>query len=389
MLKEYLFKLKYCLRLSFCIKSGMRHSLVLTILLSAAVSCDGLKMPKNIFESSERAKYERNFSGADSIMIKWKANYISASGNHLKITDGYTASVFSAPSDAKALGYSVELKKGDLLKVVINSTETDRKIFADILPPNGNIENSESELLNNNTFSKVIENDGWHRVVIQPEIDYQRSFELQIYTQPSIAFPVEGKGNRDIQSFWGAGRDGGSRSHEGVDIFASRGTPVISVSKGFITRTGNQGLGGKQVWLRDGDSGNSYYYAHLDSVMIEAGKNVRIGDTLGLVGNTGNAAGGAAHLHFGIYAAGGAVDPYPYIRMRTAPALTEAEQKIKPSGKYLKTGTNLRAGAGIQFEIVSTVNSKTGVMIIASHGKWYHGKTADGIEGFFISDRLE
>ncbi len=94
--------------------------------------------------------------------------------------------------------------------------------------------------------------------------------------------------------------DGGNRNHEGVDIFAAKGTPVVAVANGFVTRTGNQGLGGKQVWLRDSSSGNAYYYAHLDSILTESGKQVRINDTLGFVGNTGNAAGGSPHLHFGI-----------------------------------------------------------------------------------------
>lgn len=364
-------------------------SFVFLLILLPAVSCDGLKVPKNIFETSERIKYERSFSGADSIMTKWKANYSAASNNQLKITDATVISVFSDSTDAKALGYSLELKKGDLLQLAILSPEKDRKIFVDIIPSNATVENSKSELIKNNLFSKVIENTGWHRVIIQPEIDYLSNFELHVYTQPSIAFPVAGKGNRDVQSFWGASRDGGGRSHEGVDIFASRGTPVVAVSKGFVTRTGNQGLGGRQVWLRDADTGNSYYYAHLDSIITEQGRDVQTGDTLGLVGNTGNAAGGATHLHFGIYTSGGAVDPYPYIRMRTAPKKTGIAEKTKPSKKYLKAGTNLRAGAGTGYDIVSVLNSRTAVTITASQGKWYQGKTANGTEGFFISDRLE
>jgi murein DD-endopeptidase MepM/ murein hydrolase activator NlpD len=59
--------------------------------------------------------------------------------------------------------------------------------------------------------------------------------------------------------------------------------------------------------------GESHYYAHLDRQLVTAGTYVKEGDLIGLVGSSGNARGSAPHLHFGIYTAGGAVDPLPYI----------------------------------------------------------------------------
>jgi uncharacterized protein YgiM (DUF1202 family) len=162
----------------------------------------------------------------------------------------------------------------------------------------------------------------------------------------------------------------------------------VAVASGFVTRTGNQGLGGKQVWLRDGILGNSYYYAHLDSIMTESGKQVKTGDTLGRVGNTGNAAGGPTHLHFGIYSAGGAVDPYPYIRKREAPAISKAAPEIK-SVKRSKAGSNLRTGPGPQYEIVTMLNSATPVQVLAATGSWLHVRTPDGTEGFILASRLK
>src|SRR5690606_11184843 len=111
------------------------------------------------------------------------------------------------------------------------------------------------------------------------------------------------------------------RSHEGVDVFAPRGTPVVAVVPGVV-RSGNNNLGGKVIWLSQPGKGRSFYYAHLDSQSVNAGI-VKPGDTLGWVGNTGNAVYTAPHLHFGIYYfGGGAVDPFPFINDARADAKT-------------------------------------------------------------------
>jgi murein DD-endopeptidase MepM/ murein hydrolase activator NlpD len=352
------------------------------------LSCDGLKMPKSIFETSERAKYERNFSGPDSLMSRWKARFTAAAASQLKIPDGSSFTVFGTDTDVSAVAYSLELKKGDRLIIEAAAGNPEAKIFIDIMEQYSDPEQSESELVKDGKVTRFIENNGWHKIIIQREIEYRGNLGVRIYTQPSLSFPVAGKGNREVQSFWGADRDGGGRRHEGVDIFASRGTPVVAVANGFVTRTGNQGLGGKQVWLRDGILGNSYYYAHLDSIMTESGKQVKTGDTLGRVGNTGNAAGGPTHLHFGIYSAGGAVDPYPYIRKREVPPTSKAAPEIV-SGKRSKAGSNLRTGPGPQYEIVTMLNSATPVQVLAVTGSWLHVRTPDGTEGFILASRLK
>ena len=184
----------------------------------------------------------------------------------------------------------------------------------------------------------------------------------------------------------GASRDNGGRSHEGVDIFASRGTPVVAATEGFITRTGNTGLGGKQVWQRDGRLGNSLYYAHLDSIMVQGGAQVKTGDTIGLVGSTGNAEGGAPHLHFGIYALGGATDPYPYLRKRAVPVFKKTPV---PVFKWVKATSNIRIGPGTQYETVTTPAEKTGITVLANDGEWIHSRTSTGSEGFVNKGRLE
>lgn len=358
----------------------------LSITILAATACKELKFPDKIFEASERARYERSYSGADSLMVQWKNSFSSAVTNRLMIGESNAFTFFADQPQQDAAGYSLELKKGDLLVVEASGIIPQTKIFVDVLEPGADAGKAKSEILENGRFTRFTETGGLHKVVIQPEIGCRNTFELKIYTQPSISFPVAGKGNRDVQSFWGASRDGGGRSHEGVDIFASRGTPVVAVADGFITRTGNQGLGGKQVWLRDGILGNSYYYAHLDSILTEGGRQVKTGDTLGRTGNTGNAAGGPTHLHFGIYTAGGAVDPYPYIRKRPVQASGSIGQL--PEEKWIRAETRLRSGPGTKYESLTLISNKVPVKILTAFGSWYHVKTADGQEGFVPKERL-
>ncbi len=127
----------------------------------------------------------------------------------------------------------------------------------------------------------------------------------------SLPVPVKGVDSRRIADTFGAPR-GSDRTHDGIDIFADRGTEVVSATRGLVVSIRDTGLGGKQVWVV-GPARERHYYAHLEGWRPGLGEGdvVMPGDTLGFVGNSGNARGTPPHLHYGIYGASGAYDPLP------------------------------------------------------------------------------
>lgn len=125
----------------------------------------------------------------------------------------------------------------------------------------------------------------------------------------SLPNPLPGQHLTDT---WGAARSQG-RSHEGIDIFAPRNTPIKATTPGVVTKVGENSLGGLVVVIV-GPGGAGHYYAHLqDYADISVNDWVEVGDTIGYVGDSGNAKGTPPHVHYGIYIKGEAVNPYPLL----------------------------------------------------------------------------
>jgi peptidoglycan LD-endopeptidase LytH len=136
----------------------------------------------------------------------------------------------------------------------------------------------------------------------------------QMPLEKPVRLPVKDVKARQLVDTWGAARSAG-RKHEGIDIFAKRGTEVLSSTQGIVRKVGTNNLGGKIIWVT-GPNLSQHYYAHLDdyATHIQVGDWVEAGEVLGYVGNTGNAKGTPPHLHYGIYLTDGAVNPYPYLK---------------------------------------------------------------------------
>jgi len=113
-------------------------------------------------------------------------------------------------------------------------------------------------------------------------------------TPLALPVPVAGVKPARLADTWGGARSGG-RKHEGIDIFARRGTPVLAATEGIVLRVGANRLGGQVVWVL-GPGGQRHYYAHLDSYGdVHAGMRIDAGKIVGYVGNTGNAAATPPH----------------------------------------------------------------------------------------------
>ena len=131
-------------------------------------------------------------------------------------------------------------------------------------------------------------------------------------------FPVYGPSS--FTDTFGAPR-AGVAWHHGEDIFAPLGAPLLAVADGTVFSVGWNDLGGYRFWLRD-RQGNQFYYAHLSafSPLAVNGNEVRAGDVIGFVGNTGDAQSTPYHLHFEIHPVGllplgydGVVNSFPYL----------------------------------------------------------------------------
>lgn len=122
-------------------------------------------------------------------------------------------------------------------------------------------------------------------------------------------------GATSFSDSWGAPRSGG-RAHKGTDLLAARGTPIVAIEDGRVSRLSNSSLGGLSIYFT-GNSGDRYYYAHLDGFAsgIGSGSVVSAGTVLGYNGTTGNAPANIPHLHFQWGPGGGNwVNPYPMLR---------------------------------------------------------------------------
>lgn len=125
---------------------------------------------------------------------------------------------------------------------------------------------------------------------------------------------------------WGPG----FRFHMGTDVFAPHGTPVRSPVDGTIT-SGSGSLGGLFVKVFQPD-GTYFYMAHLSGLAegFTEGMAVQTGDIVGYVGDSGNARGGAPHVHLGIYTPGGeATDPKPILDQMLADALADLPSVVQ------------------------------------------------------------
>ncbi len=294
--------------------------------LVALAACDsiaslgdrGFRSPREQYIGQLRsAKLHETALGRD-----WIAAGDVALAQATVVTAPHREAIHIPALEPRAVAWRLPLRRGDRLIISAEvAMEPLGRLFVDLFTvPRDTTENFErvaSAPDNGSSIDVEIRRDGEYVVRAQPELLRGGRVVLTITTGPTLAFPVAGRDARIARSLFGAPRDAGRRSHHGVDLFAPRGTPVVAATPGIVRRVGETELGGNVIWLLDPRREQSLYYAHLDRQFVSTGDVVQVGDTLGLVGNTGNARGTPPHLHFGIYRRGqGPVDPLPFIDTR-------------------------------------------------------------------------
>lgn len=146
---------------------------------------------------------------------------------------------------------------------------------------------------------------------------------LPAYAETSIKMPVLfGVKVSDLSPDFGDPRSNG-RTHLGQDIMAVKGTPVVSPTKAVVVKMGTGSGEGNYLYTAN-PGGETFVYMHLDKFGegVVEGTALEQGSLIGYVGNTGNASGGAAHLHFEAHGADG-VAMNPYLRLTSEFMLSE------------------------------------------------------------------
>jgi peptidoglycan LD-endopeptidase LytH len=295
----------------------------------------------------------------------------------------YSHRGYFQPGKPRALGLEFDAKHGERISFrLTKKVNAGSVIYADLFLQDGtSISHKLAPDTADTLFTLTINETGRYVLRLQPELNHSVDYSLAVTTGPSIGFPVAGTKAR-TGSFWGASRDGGKRSHEGIDIFAPKLTPVIAAEDGYISAVRDGGLGGKTVWQRVRDMNISLYYAHLDKQLVSDGDYVKKGDTIGLVGNTGNAKHTPAHLHFGVYGFGGAIDPWPFVNKASKAA------PIIPSKELMGV---LKPGKSFKMPDGKAAAANTLLVPLAVNAKGYIAELPDGniIQTSFTAVKME
>jgi murein DD-endopeptidase MepM/ murein hydrolase activator NlpD len=328
-----------------------------------------------------------------ALVRDWMAASRRAVEAPLAIDLPFREQTFMPPDEALAVGYRFSLARGQVLTVRLQVQSGDSaRVFLDLFrvpaDPTDQLRPVETADTLDEGLAYEPYRDGDYLVRVQPELLRGGTYTLTLTLDAALAFPVEGRDVGAIQSFFGAARDGGARDHDGVDIFAPRGTPAIAASNGVIRRANLTSIGGKVVWIRDERRSRNLYYAHLDSQTVSAGDEVRVGDTVGFVGNTGNARTTPPHLHFGIYARG-PTDPMPFIR-KPPGRLAELTADPAALGAWVRVpdaGVRIRRGPSARADVLAELDRFAPFRVLAGSGDWYRVRLPDGAEGW-VSARL-
>lgn len=315
----------------------MSSKFLATILAALTlISCTEEVVPERFYPRNDHEAYWYSLKQANLLGTALGKEWLNAAEKpfeeQIKIQLPYQEAFEISETIPDALGYRFEVKRGQkiLINIEIVTPDTTR-VFVDLFRVENDTLNQFRQVASADSLYDLAfapRRDATYLLRLQPELLRGGQFTITIENVPTLAFPVAGKDVRAIQSFFGDPRDGGKRDHHGVDIFAKRHTPIVAPIAADVRFVGTRGIGGKVVWLYDRKTGNHLYFAHLQDQKVERYDRVQPGDTIGTVGNTGNARYTPPHLHFGIYN-NGPINPYAFIvEEYKRPGLFEADTSL-------------------------------------------------------------
>ena len=370
-----------------------KYFLPLSLILfsSCSTSGPGLFKKKSLHENYAEKIAE---SGLDKTALgrSWLEAASKAITSPRRVQIPFRENGYFPIEPTRAAAWVFTAKRGQQLSIeLIKNPSSDFIVYLELFEPV--TDNRKPKLLSAADSSGKIDpfevkDDGDYLIRLQPELLRSGEYTLSVTVGPSLAYPIRAKGSGHTKSFWGAARDNNTRKHEGIDMFAPKLTPVVAAADGNVTRVDESEIGGKVVWMRPSGKDYSLYYAHLDSQLVESGKQVKTGEVLGLMGNTGNARTTPPHLHFGIYTNGGAVDPFPFID----PELKNPSP-VRGDRDKLNSWTRITASTRLSISSVensqgNTLPSNQLIRPVAAIADKYEVLLPDGSSGYVAVDKV-
>ncbi len=374
-----------------------KHLVVCLILLVLISSCSTEEIvPERFYPRNDHEAYWYSLKQANLLSTALGKEWLAATERpfeeEIEVRLPYQEAFVISDLKPDAHGYRFEAKRGQKVLVDIGLISTDTtRVFVDLF----RVENDSLSLYKqvasaDSTLQLGFEprRNAEYILRLQPELLRGGQFTITIQTVPTLEFPVAGKNKAAILSVFGDPRDGGKRVHHGVDIFAKRHTPVIAPVEARVRFVGTRGIGGEVIWLRDSKRGSSLYFAHLEEFKVKRGDRVQPGDTIGTVGNSGNARTTAPHLHFGIYK-NGPVDPYPFIVPEyERPDLFLVDTTLLGKSMTLTTRRLLKASMNKRVAPLDTLHVEDEIRIVAVNHNYVRVEKPDGTFGFLEKDEV-
>ena len=365
------------------------------VLLASGVACSTGPLMRLTRPSSPHEAYVDALRGAGLDRAALGRDWVNAAARALEVpvevTLPFRESGYFPPDKASAVAYRFSLRRGRALTADASfETVEQGRLFVDLfrVQAGGLPERVNSIGADATTLTLNVDEDGEYVLRVQPELLRGGRFNLVARTLAELPFPVAGLSSNSVRSGFGAERDAGIRQHEGVDIFAAAGTPVVAVTSG-VAQASTNNLGGNVVWLQDARRRRTYYYAHLERTALTGTSLVEPGEVLGYVGNTGNARTTAPHLHFGIYAAGGAIDPLPFIEVdQDTPPAPDLVLPLGALARVRTPRTPLQDGTAADASVVSTLPRATLVTVLGATGRSVRVELPDDSVGYLPRQSL-